>query len=42
MIHTQPLVVVKEVNPKDDIFGFKGGYLARFVRSPMWRYIMHG
>jgi hypothetical protein len=28
--------VVKEVNTKDDIFGFKGGYPARFVRSPMW------
>jgi hypothetical protein len=23
------------------IFGFKGGYLARFVRSPMWGYTMH-
>jgi hypothetical protein len=21
---------------KDDIFGFKGGYPARFVKSPMW------
>jgi hypothetical protein len=28
-------VVVKEVNTKDDIFGFKGGYPARFVKSPM-------
>jgi hypothetical protein len=25
--------VVKEVNTKDDIFGFKGGYPARFVIS---------
>jgi hypothetical protein len=24
------------------IFGFKGGYLARFVRSPMRGYTMHG
>jgi hypothetical protein len=24
------------------IFGFKGRYLARFVRSPMWGYTMHG
>jgi hypothetical protein len=23
------------------IFGFKGGYPARFVRSPVWGYIMH-
>jgi hypothetical protein len=28
--------VVKEVNTKDDIFGFKDGYPARFVKSPMW------
>jgi hypothetical protein len=34
--------VVKEVNTKDDIFGFNGGYPARFVKSPMWRYTMHG
>jgi hypothetical protein len=34
--------VVKEVNTKDDIIDFKGGYLARFVKSPMWRYTMHG
>jgi hypothetical protein len=34
--------VVKEVNIKDDIFGCKGGYLARFVKSLMWGYIMHG
>jgi hypothetical protein len=31
-----------EVNTKDDIFGFKGGYPARFVKSPMWGYTMHG
>jgi hypothetical protein len=24
------------------IFGFKGGYPARVVRSPMWGYTMHG
>jgi hypothetical protein len=24
------------------IFGFKGGYPAKFVRSPMWGYTMHG
>jgi hypothetical protein len=24
------------------IFDFKGGYSARFVRSPMWGYTMHG
>jgi hypothetical protein len=24
------------------IFGFKGGYPARFVKSPMWGYTMHG
>jgi hypothetical protein len=24
------------------IFGFKGGYPARFVRSLMWGYTMHG
>jgi hypothetical protein len=24
------------------IFGFKGGYPARFVRPPMWGYTMHG
>jgi hypothetical protein len=23
------------------IFGFKGGYPARFVRSPVWGYMMH-
>jgi hypothetical protein len=34
--------VVKEVNTKDDIFGFKGGYQERFVKSPMWGYTMHG
>jgi hypothetical protein len=34
--------VVKEVNAKDDIFGFKGGYPAKFVESPMWGYTMHG
>jgi hypothetical protein len=34
--------VVKEVNTKDDFFGFKGGYPARFVKSPMWGYTMHG
>jgi hypothetical protein len=28
--------VVKEVNTKDDIFCFKCGYPARFVKSPMW------
>jgi hypothetical protein len=33
--------VVKEVSTKDDIFGFKGGYPARFVKSPMLGYIMH-
>jgi hypothetical protein len=27
---------------KDDIFGFKGGYPVRFVKSPMWGYTMHG
>ena len=25
--------MVKEVNTKDDIFGFKGGYPARFVKN---------
>jgi hypothetical protein len=34
--------VVKEVNKKDDTFGFKGGYPARFVKSLMWGYTMHG
>jgi hypothetical protein len=34
--------VVKEVNTKDDIFGIKGGYLVRFVKSPMWGYTMLG
>jgi hypothetical protein len=34
--------VVKEVNTKNDIFGLMGGYLARFVKSPMWGYTMHG
>jgi hypothetical protein len=34
--------VFKEVNTKDDVFGFKGGYLVRFVKSPMWGYRMHG
>jgi hypothetical protein len=24
------------------IFGFKDGYPARFVRSPMWGHTMHG
>jgi hypothetical protein len=24
------------------ILSFKGGYPARFVRSPMWGYTMHG
>jgi hypothetical protein len=33
--------MVKEVNTKDDIFGFKGGYPARFAKSPMWGYTMH-
>jgi hypothetical protein len=33
--------VVKEVITKDDIW-FKGGYPARFVKSPMWGYTMHG
>jgi hypothetical protein len=28
--------VVKEVNTKDDIFGFKGGYPVGFVKSLMW------
>jgi hypothetical protein len=41
MIHPQRYVVVKEVNTKDDIW-FKGGYPARFVRSPMRGYTMHG
>jgi hypothetical protein len=26
--------VVKEVNTKDDIFGFEDGHPARFVKSP--------
>jgi hypothetical protein len=34
--------VVKEVNTKEDIFGFKGGYPVRFVKYPMWGYTMHG
>jgi hypothetical protein len=34
--------VFKEVNTKDDIFGFKGGYPVRFVKFPMWGYTMHG
>jgi hypothetical protein len=34
--------VVKEVNTKDDIFGFKGGYPAMLVKSPMRGYTMHG
>jgi hypothetical protein len=33
--------VVKEVDTKDDIFGFKGGYLVRFAKYPMWGYTMH-
>jgi hypothetical protein len=33
--------VVKEVNTKDDIFGFKGGYPVRIAQSPMWGYTMH-
>jgi hypothetical protein len=34
--------LVKEVNPKDDIFGFKGGYPARFVKSPPSHgYLLH-
>jgi hypothetical protein len=28
--------VVEEVNTKYDVFGFKGGYSMRFVKSPMW------
>jgi hypothetical protein len=27
---------------QNKIFGFKGGYPVRFVRSPMWEYTMHG
>jgi hypothetical protein len=34
--------VDKEVNAKEDIFGFEGGYPARFVKSLMWEYKMHG
>jgi hypothetical protein len=34
--------VVKKVNAKDDIFGFKGGYPVRFVKSPVWGYTMYG
>jgi hypothetical protein len=29
-------------DPSSMMFGFKGGYPARFVRSPMWGYTMHG
>jgi hypothetical protein len=33
--------MVKELNIKDDIIGFMGGYSARFVKSPMWGYTLH-
>jgi hypothetical protein len=26
---------------KDDIYGFVGGYLERFVKFPMWRFTIN-
>jgi hypothetical protein len=41
-IHTQTIGCGQGGKQKDDIFGFKGGYLARFVKPSMWVYTMHG